>query len=166
MFFIYADYALRLDLLSKTKGLAAAEDYFNNLLPSAKTLPTYGSLLNCYCKENMEEKALALFEEMDGMNFASTSLAFNNIMSLFMRLGKPEKVPPLVDEMKERSISPNTVTYNIWMQSYAHLNDIDGAERVLEELKRENEDKLNWMTYRNLSVIYVKARLGFLRKRN
>ena len=159
IFFTYADYASRLDLLSKTKGLAAAEDYFNNLSPSAKTRATYGSLLNCYCKENMEEKALALFQEMDDMNFASTYLAYNNIMSLFIRLGKPEKVPPLVDEMKKRSISPDTFTYNIWMQSYARLNNIDGAERVLEELTRENKDKLNWTTYSNLAVVYVKARL-------
>lgn len=159
IFFSYADYAVRLDLLSKTKGLAAAEEYFNNLSPSAKNLLTYGTLLNCYCKEKMEEKALALFEKMDELNFASTSLTFNNLMSLHMRLGKPEMVPPLVDEMKKRSISPDTFTYNILMQSYARLNDIEGAERVLEEIKRENEDKLNWTTYSNLAAVYVNARL-------
>lgn len=159
IFFKYADHALRLDLLSKAKGIAAAEDYFNNLSPSTKNLSTYGSLLNCYCKQNMEVKALALFEKMDSMNFASTTLAFNNIMALFMKLGKPEKVPALVDEMKKRSISLDTITYSIWMQSYARLNDIDGAERVLEEVKRENEDKLSWTIYSNLATVYVKAKL-------
>lgn len=159
IFFSYVDYALHLDLLSKTKGLAAAEDYFNNLSPSAKTLATYGALLNCYCKEKMEEKALNLFQKMDELNYASTSLAFNNLMSLNVKLGKPEKVPHLVDEMKKRNISPDTFTYNILMQSYAHLNDMESAERVLEEIKRDNEDQLNWTIYSNLAAVYVRAKL-------
>jgi pentatricopeptide repeat protein len=149
------DHALRLDLLSKTKGILAAEEYFNILLPTAKDRLTYGALLNCYCKELMEDKALALFKKMGELNFLLSDLAFNNLMSLYMRLNQPEKVPPLVQEMKRRSIPPSTITYNIWMRSYASLNDIEGVERVM----REDESKCDWTKYSNLASIYVKARL-------
>jgi pentatricopeptide repeat protein len=149
------DHALRLDLLSKTKGILAAEEYFNILPPTAKDRLTYGALLNCYCKELMEDKALALFKKMGELNFLSSELAFNNLMSLYMRLNQPEKVPPLVQEMKRRSIPPTIFTYNIWMNSYASLNDIEGVERVM----REDESKCDWTKYSNLAAIYVKAHL-------
>ncbi|KAH7516960.1 hypothetical protein FEM48_Zijuj09G0011300 [Ziziphus jujuba var. spinosa] len=153
----FTDHALRLDLICKTKGVDAAENYFDNLPSNAKNRLTFGALLNCYCKENMEDKALALFQKMDDLNFVSNSLAFNNLMSLYMRMGKPEKVPPLVQEMKQRNIFPCNFTYSIWMQSYSSLGDIEGVERVLEEMNKGDHDKCNWKTYTNLAAIYVKA---------
>lgn len=155
----FIDHALRLDLICKAKGVDAAENYFDCLAPSAKNRLTYGALLNCYCKETMEDKALALFAKMDGLQFVSNSLPFNNLMSLYTRMGKPEKVLLQVEEMKQRNVRPCTFTYNIWMQSYASLNDIEGVERVLEEMKKEGQDKFSWTTYSNLAAIYVKAEL-------
>lgn len=149
------DHALRLDLISKTKGIPAAEEYFNILPPTAKDRLTYGALLNCYCKQLIEDKALALFKKMGALNFLSSGLAFNNLMSLYMRMNQPEKVPPLVQEMKQKSIPLSTFTYNIWMNSYASLNDIKGVERVMSE----DESKCDWTKYSNLAAIYVKARL-------
>lgn len=155
----FTDHALRLDLICKTKGVDAAENYFDSLPSIAKNRLTYGALLNCYCKETMEDKALALFQKMDDLHFVSNSLAFNNLMSLYIRMGKPQEVPPLVQKMKQRNIFPCTFTYSIWMQSYSSLNDIEGVERVLEEMKRGDQDKCTWKTYTNLAAIYVKAGL-------
>lgn len=153
------DHALRVDLLAKTKGITAAENYFHSLPPSEQNRSTYGSLLNCYCKEKLVDKAQSLFKKMDELNVASTPLVFNNLMSLCMKMGQPENVPPLVEAMKERNIPRATFTYNVLMHSYACLNDIEAAERVLEEMKKEDDDKRNWTTYSNLAAIYVKARL-------
>ncbi|XP_062004850.1 pentatricopeptide repeat-containing protein At1g02370, mitochondrial-like isoform X1 [Rosa rugosa] len=153
------DYAVRLDLTAKAKGIEAAESYFSNLAPSAKNKLTYGSLLNCYCKEVMEEKALALYQKMDELDYANSTLVFNNLMSLYMRKERPEKVAPFVEQMKQREISLDTFSYNIWMQSYASLNDIEGVERVVEEMQSQDQDKCNWSTYSNLASIYVKAQL-------
>ncbi|XP_043708854.1 pentatricopeptide repeat-containing protein At1g02370, mitochondrial-like isoform X2 [Telopea speciosissima] len=155
----HSDYAVHIDLLSKVKGIASAENYFNNLLPPAKNHLTYGALLNCYCKSKMTEEALALFEKMSELNFASTSLNYNNIISLHMRLGKPEKAILLVQEMKEKNIQLDTFTYNILMQSYASLKDIEGVQRVLVEIETEGGDKCDWSTYSNLANIYVEAGL-------
>lgn len=154
-----ADYAIRVDLMSKVKGIGAAEDYFSGLPESSKDRFTYGALLNCYCKELMEEKALAHFETMDELNFASSTLVFNNLMSLHMRKQNPEKVDPLVQEMKKRNLPLDTFTYNIWMQSYAALNDFEGVKRVLAEMETQDEEKCSWSTYSNLAAIYIKAEL-------
>lgn len=136
----------------------SAEAYFNDLSPSQKNRFTYGALLNCYCKEKLADKAWAVFEKMDKMSWVS-SLAFNNLMSLYMSLGQPEKVPPLVQDMKNRNIPLATFTFNIWMQCLSHLNDIDGVERVFEEMIRDSIVERDWTTYSNLAVVYVKAGL-------
>ncbi|CAK9152884.1 unnamed protein product [Ilex paraguariensis] len=157
--FSLRDHAIRLDLISKAQGIDAAEHYFSGLPPYAKNQFTYGALLNSYCVEKMTDKALTLFEEMDGLNFASSPLAFNNLMALYMRLCQPEKVPPLVQKMKDQNISLDTFSYNILMQSYSCMNDIDGVERVFEEIKKDNGKMCEWTTYSNLAVVYVKAGL-------
>ncbi|GMH20913.1 hypothetical protein Nepgr_022755 [Nepenthes gracilis] len=154
------DYALRLDIVSKLQGIAAAEKYFDSLPPDAKNLYTYGTLLNCYCKENMVDKASALFEEIEKLNF-STHLVFNNLMTLFVKVGQPEKVPPLIQEMKERNLLVGSHAYNILMQSYACMNDLAAVESTLEEIQKD-DTKCDWTVYSNLATVYIKA--GLLEK--
>lgn len=154
--FSWDNYAVHLDLMSKVKGLVEAENYFNSLPPPAKNKYTYGSLLNCYCKELMLDKALSHFEKMDELGYV-TSLAFSNLMALYMRLGQPGKVPLLVNQMKQRKIRMTGFTYVVWMNSCAALNDLDGVESVYEEMKREDGEKIDWKTYSNVAAIYVKA---------
>ncbi|XP_038692707.1 pentatricopeptide repeat-containing protein At1g02370, mitochondrial-like isoform X2 [Tripterygium wilfordii] len=159
MNFSLTDYAILVDLVSKVKGISAAENFFNCLSPSKKNKFTYGALLNCYCEKRLKDQALAHFEKMGELKFVTNSLPFNNLMKLYMQLGQPEKVPTLVYEMKQRNITPCSFAYNLWMQSYASLNDIDGVERVMEEMKVTGEDTRNWTTYSNLAAIYVRAGL-------
>ncbi|WVY97811.1 hypothetical protein V8G54_029962 [Vigna mungo] len=149
------NYAVQLDLVSKTKGVVAAEEFFSGLPPPAKNKYTYGALLNCYCKELMKDKALSHFDKMDELGYV-TSLAFSNLMSLYMRSGEAQKVPHLVELMKKRSLPLSSFTYLIWMNSCATLGDLDGVERVYEEMK--TEDRIGWQTYSNLAAIYVKVK--------
>ncbi|KAL3517359.1 hypothetical protein ACH5RR_019948 [Cinchona calisaya] len=155
----HRDHAARLDLTCKVQGISAAEHYFSSLPPSAKNHFAYGALLNCYCVEKMKDKALDLFEKMDEMQIAPSSLAFNNLMSLYIRLGQPEMVPPLVDEMKKRNVPLSTFTYNILMNSYSRLDDIEGVERVFEDIMQESGKLYDWTTFSNLAVAYVNAGL-------
>ncbi|KAJ0245265.1 Pentatricopeptide repeat-containing protein [Hirschfeldia incana] len=156
-----ADHAIRLDLIAKTKGLEAAESYFNGLNPSTKNhQSTYGALMNCYCVELKEEEAKSHFEKMDELDFVNNSLPFNNMMSMYMRLGQPEKVPVLVDAMKQRGIRPCGITYSIWMQSCGSLNDLEGLEKVIDEMNKDGEAKTTWNTFSSLAGIYTKAGLN------
>lgn len=159
--FSWDNYAVYLDLVSKVKGVVEAENHFNSFSPPAKNKYTYGSLLNCYCKELMLDKALSHFDKMDELGYL-TSLSFTNLMSMYMRLSQPSKVPQLVNVMKERKIRMTEFTYILWMNSCAALNDLGEVERVYEEMKREDEDKIDWKTYSNLAAIYIKA--GFFEK--
>ncbi|KAK4750912.1 hypothetical protein SAY87_004394 [Trapa incisa] len=154
------DYALRLDLISKVNGLAAAEMYFNSLPALMKTKGTYGSLLNSFCKESEENKALSLFKEMEELGFTCHTLPYNNIISLYLKINQPEKIPGLVEEMKQRKISLDSFTYNIWMQSYALRDDIEGVEKVFHEMSENDGALCDWVTYCSLAVHYLKAGLA------
>lgn len=158
--FALGDYAKRLDLICKAHGIVAAENFFSSLSPSAKNHLTYGALLNCYCTEKMADEALALFEKMDELKMASTTLAFTTLMTLRLKLGQPEEVPSLVERMKERGVPLNAFTYNVWMQSYSMLNDIKGVERVFQEVKSVGGKLCDWSTYSNLADAYIKAGLN------
>ncbi|XP_023753708.1 pentatricopeptide repeat-containing protein At4g01990, mitochondrial [Lactuca sativa] len=154
--FSNTDFAVRLDLISKVHGVGAAEGYFHDLSPHLQNRNTYGALLNCYCKLKMTDKALALFKEIEAKNF-TTTLAFNNLMTLYMGVDQPEKVSPLVEEMKKRKINLSNFTYNIWMHSCSLLGDIEGVERVFEEITKEKKETCNWTTYSNIAAAYVKV---------
>ena len=93
----FTNHAIRIDLISKVKGVEAAEDYFSKLPEPAKLERTYGALFNCYCSEKMLGKALALYEKMKELGFASNNLLHNNLMGLYMKLEQPEKVPILLE---------------------------------------------------------------------
>ncbi|KAM1718344.1 hypothetical protein ACFX11_026065 [Malus domestica] len=152
-----SDYAVRVDLTYKVKGIEAAEDYVSGLPESSKDLFTYSALMHCYCKELMEEKALALFATMDELGCASSTFIFNSLMFLHMRKQNPEKVDPLVQEMKKRNIPLDKHTYKTWIQSYATLGDFEAVGRVLDEMKTHDGKKA--VGRATPPDIYVKAEL-------
>ncbi|KAJ7953575.1 Pentatricopeptide repeat-containing protein [Quillaja saponaria] len=154
-----SDQAIHLDLLAKSRGIAAAESYFMTLPESAKNHLCYGALLNCYCKELMTEEAEALMEKMKELNLPLTSMPYNSLMTLYTKNGQPEKIPAIIQEMKADNIMLDSYTYNVWMRALAAVNDISGVERVIDEMKRDGRVTGDWTTYSNLASIYVDAGL-------
>ncbi|RCV19975.1 hypothetical protein SETIT_4G018800v2 [Setaria italica] len=155
-----SDQAIRLDLVAKSRGIAAAEKYFLDLPETSKTHLTYGALLNCYCKELMAEKAEALMEKMKELNFAFTAMSFNSLMTLYTKVNQPEKVPSIIQDMKADDVLPDIFTYNVWMRALAALKDIPGVKRVIEEMKRDGRVTPDWTNTK------AEASLKELEKRN
>lgn len=154
-----SDHAIRLDLVAKSRGIAAAEEYFVNLPEPAKNHLAYGALLNCYCKELMAEKAEALMEKMKELRFNTSAMAYNSLMTLHTKTHRPEKIPSIIQEMKAADVMPDCYTYNVWMRALAAMRDIAGVERVVEEMRRDGRVSADWTTYSNLASIYVEAGL-------
>ncbi|CAN6446184.1 unnamed protein product [Victoria cruziana] len=154
-----SDEAIKIDLLSKTKGIIVAEKHFADLPEPSKNYRSYGALFNCYCNEKMTEKAEALMEKMKEKKFVSTPLAFNSLMALYSKGGKPEKVPAVIQDMRSNKVVLDVFSYNVWMRSLAAVGDISGVEKVLEEMKEDDSVTADWTTYSNIASIYVNAGL-------
>ncbi|KAK6919090.1 Pentatricopeptide repeat [Dillenia turbinata] len=154
-----SDQAIHLDLIAKTQGIAAAEEYFINLPEASKSHLCYGTLLNCYCKEEMTDKAEALMAKMKELRIETSSMPYNSLMTLYSKIGQPERIPALIQEMKAEDIMLDTFTYNVWMRALAAANDVSGVERVMEDMKRDGRVAPDWTTYSNLASIYADAGL-------
>ncbi|XP_031742054.1 pentatricopeptide repeat-containing protein At1g60770 isoform X2 [Cucumis sativus] len=153
-----SDQAIHLDLVAKARGIDAAENYFVSLPESSKNHLSYSSLLNCYCKELLTEKAEALFEKIKELNLPVTPVPYNSLMTLYSKIGRPDKVCTIIQEMKAANVTFDPYTYIVWMRALAALNDISGVERVIDEMKRDGV-KGDWTTYSNLASIYVNANM-------
>ena len=93
-----SDQAIHLDLIAKTRGIPAAENYFIDLPESSKNHLCYGALLNCYCKELMTEEAEALMEKMKELNLSLSSMSCNSIMTLYSKTWQSERIPAIIQE--------------------------------------------------------------------
>ncbi|KAL0856832.1 hypothetical protein Bca101_061986 [Brassica carinata] len=155
-----SDQAIHLDLVAKARGIAAGETYFVNLPETSKTELTYASLLNCYCKELMTEKAEGLLSKMKELNITVSSMSYNSLMTLYAKTGQAERVPGMIQEMKAENVMPDSYTYNVRMRALSASEDVSGVERVIEEMSRDGRVAPDWTTYSNMASIYVDARLS------
>ncbi|RWR72150.1 pentatricopeptide repeat-containing protein, mitochondrial [Cinnamomum micranthum f. kanehirae] len=151
------DHAIRLDLIGKVRGLDSAESYFNSLNEEERTDKIYSALLNCYVRERLSEKSVSHMQKMKEMGFVSTSLPYNNLMSLYTVVGQHEKVPDLLNEMKENGILPNNFSYRVCINSYGSRSDIEGMEKVLKEMTQQHFILMDWNTYAVVANFYIKA---------
>ncbi|KAK8568330.1 hypothetical protein V6N13_106253 [Hibiscus sabdariffa] len=151
------DYAIRIDLMTKVFGVDAAERYFEDLPPTAKTSETYTALLHCYAAAKLTEKAEELFERIKGSNLSFSALPYNEIMTLYMSVGQVEKVSSVVEELKRHKVAPDIFTYNLWISSCAAALNIDQVQRVLDEMRCDSGCNEDWQRYINLVNVYVTA---------
>ncbi|KAL2495019.1 Pentatricopeptide repeat-containing protein [Forsythia ovata] len=162
--FTPVQHAVQLDLIGKVHGFLSAESYFNNLSEQDKTEKTYGALLHCYVRQRQTEKASAHLQKMKEKNLALSSVAFNDIMSLYSSIGENEKVTNVLNKMKESGIPPDNLSYRICINSYGVRSDIEGVEKMLNEMESQAHLIIDWNTYAVVANFYIKA--GLIYKAN
>ncbi|XP_068650644.1 pentatricopeptide repeat-containing protein At4g02820, mitochondrial [Aristolochia californica] len=147
------DYAVHLDLVGKVRGLTSAEKFFEDLPAEMIDKTTCTSLLHCYVQHNLTTKAEALMKRMSECGYLSHALPYNHMLTLYISNDQFEKVSPLVEELK-RSTFPDIVTYNLLLSICRSRDDVDGAEKIMLELKKKNI-KADWITYSTITSIYT-----------
>ncbi|KAF3944302.1 hypothetical protein CMV_029214 [Castanea mollissima] len=115
------------------------------------------ALLHVYVQNKLSAKAEALMEKMSECGFLKNSLPYNHMLSLYISNGQLEKVPGVIHELKKNTL-PNVITYNLWLTACASQNDVETAEKVFLELKKENIVP-DWVTYSALTNLYIKKAL-------
>ncbi|KAE8719945.1 Glutaredoxin S17 [Hibiscus syriacus] len=127
-------------LISKVRGFASAESYFNKLKDQDKTDKTYGAILNCYERQQQTDKSLSHLRKME-LGFASTALIYNDIMCLYTNTGQHEKVPDVMREMKE-NVSPDNFSL---------------TEKAIDALKKSERklDNKDGTGYNHLISLYA-----------
>ncbi|KAK8966397.1 Pentatricopeptide repeat-containing protein [Platanthera guangdongensis] len=158
--FVASDHAVHLDLIGEVRGLSAAKMYFDGLKEKDRTEKTYGALLNCYVREKLIDEALSHMKKMKELGMASSPLPYNNIMCLYTNTAQHEKVPSVLEEMKNSMILPDNFSYRICINSLGKKSDIQGMEKILEEMEIQPQIVVDWNTYAVVANIYIKAGLN------
>ena len=150
------DAAIQLDLIAKVRGVSSAEKYFWRLTNNLKEKRTYGALLNVYVRARMKEKAESLLDTMMSKGYATSSLPFNVMMTLYMNLKEYDKVDLMVSEMIERNIQLDIYSYNIWLSSCGSQESTKKMERVIKQMAKDEATLPNWSTFSIMAAMYIK----------
>ncbi|KAL8489317.1 hypothetical protein ACS0TY_024799 [Phlomoides rotata] len=130
------NYASRLDLIAKVKGLYSAENYIKQIPESFRNEKVYRTLLaNCVSTTNVK-KGEQLFNKMKDLGFPITCFACNQLLLLYKRTDK-KKIADVLLLMEKENIKPTIFTYQILIDVKGQANDITGMEQIVETMKDE-----------------------------
>lgn len=130
------DYASRVDLLIKIKGIQKAETYIEKIPESFRGEIVYRTLLaNCVMK-TLTAKAEQVFNKMKNLNLPITAFTCNQLLLLYKRTDK-RKIADVLLLMEKENIKPTLFTYQILIEAKGQSNDLTGMEKILETMKSE-----------------------------
>ncbi|KAK3227119.1 hypothetical protein Dsin_006981 [Dipteronia sinensis] len=157
-----ADAAIRLDLIFKVLGIEQAENFFNSISKTLRTLPTYTTLLKCYAYVRNVEKAEATMDKIRELGLAKWPMVYNILLALYHRTGNDEKLVSLMHEMEENGIGWDRFTYGIRLTAYAAVSDVEGLDKTVTRMESDTSVVLDWTCYTAAASAY--AKLGLLDK--
>ncbi|XP_050228727.1 pentatricopeptide repeat-containing protein At1g80270, mitochondrial-like [Mercurialis annua] len=130
------DYASRLDLIAKVRGLHKAETYIEKIPQSFRGEVIYRTLLaNCVSANNVK-KAEEVFNKMKDLEFPITTFACNQLLLLYKRLDK-KKIADVLLLMEKENVKPSIFTYKILIDTKGQSNDLAGMDQIVETMKAE-----------------------------
>ncbi|KAK7396168.1 hypothetical protein VNO78_16980 [Psophocarpus tetragonolobus] len=134
--FIERDYASRLDLIAKARGLHKAEVYIETIPESCSREVMYRTLLaNCVSQNNVK-KAEEVFSKMKEFDLPVTVYTCNQLLLLYKRNDK-KKIADVLLLMENENIKPSSLTYSILIDTKGQSKDIDGMDQIVDRMKAE-----------------------------
>lgn len=158
--FTEREYASRVDLIAKVRGLQKAENYVETIPKSYRKEVVYRTLLaNCVGVTNVK-KAEEVFNKMKDLDFPLTAFACNQLLLLYKRIDK-KKIADVLLMMEKENVKPTLFTYQLLIDTKGQFRDIVGMDQIVETMKAEGVE-LNFRTRATLARHYAAA--GFNEK--
>lgn len=130
------DYASRLDLTVKIRGLEKGEACMQKIPKSFKGEVLYRTLLaNCVAAGNVKKSEL-VFNKMKDLGFPLSGFTCDQMLLLHKRIDR-KKIADVLLLMEKENIKPSLLTYKILIDVKGATNDISGMEQILETMKDE-----------------------------
>ncbi|GAV62062.1 PPR domain-containing protein/PPR_3 domain-containing protein [Cephalotus follicularis] len=134
--FAERDYASRLDLIAKVRGLGKAESYIDKIPKSFRGEVIYRTLLaNCVARSNVK-KAEEVFNKMKDLEFPITLFACNQLLLLYKRVDK-KKIADVLLLMEKENVKPSLFTYKLLIDTKGLALDINGMDQLVDTMKAE-----------------------------
>ncbi|XP_074311080.1 pentatricopeptide repeat-containing protein At4g21705, mitochondrial-like [Silene latifolia] len=143
---ISVDLPLRLDLVGKVRGVAAAEEFFKEANDHSEKMCS--SLLDFYVQGKLVDKSLALFKKMKAIGIASSPHTFNKITSLCLKTRQVDQLLDLLSEMQDK------VSYKLCLKACALSSDSDSMDKLVNSIKDQHH-LFDWSTYTTVANYYL-----------
>ncbi|XP_075493319.1 pentatricopeptide repeat-containing protein At1g80270, mitochondrial-like [Primulina tabacum] len=144
LYFLENNYASRVDLLAKVRGLLQAERYVKQIPESFRGELVYRTLLaNCVAATDAK-KSEEVFAKIKNLGLPVSLFSCNQMLLLYKRSGN-EKIADVLLFMQKENIKPSVFTYQILIDIKGKSNDISGMEQILETMKAEGVKPNNHM---------------------
>ncbi|EOA34930.1 hypothetical protein CARUB_v10020014mg [Capsella rubella] len=151
------DYASRLDLTVKIRGLEKGEADMQKIPKSFKGEVVYRTLLaNCVAACNVKKSEL-VFNTMKDLGFPLSAFTCDQMLLLYKRVDR-KKIADVLLLMEKENVKPSLLTYKILLDVKGATNDISGMEQILETMKDEGVE-LDFHTQAIVARHYVGAGL-------
>lgn len=151
------DYASRVDLIAKLRGLNKAEYYIERIPESFRSEVIYRTLLANYVAKNDVKKSEEIFNKMKDLKFPLTCFTCNQLLLLYKRTDK-KKIADVLLLMEKDNVKPSHFTYRTLIDAKGQCNDISGMEQIVATMKAEGiEPDINLKSI--LAKHYVSAGL-------
>ncbi|KAI3933058.1 hypothetical protein MKW92_005215 [Papaver armeniacum] len=139
------DYATRLDLIAKRRGMALADKYMKNSIPeTCKGQTVYGTMLSNYVSVGDVKNAEQVFEKMRELGFPVSGFVCQQMILLYKKFDK-RKIKSVLLLMEENDVKPNRFTYLLLIDLKGETNDIAGMEELVEALKSDGLELDNYI---------------------
>ncbi|XP_057770423.1 pentatricopeptide repeat-containing protein At1g80270, mitochondrial-like [Salvia miltiorrhiza] len=131
-----SNYASRVDLIAKVRGIVEAEKYIQEIIPeSLRTEVVYRTLLAACVTAIDVNKAEELFNKMKDL-FPISCFSCDQLLLLYKRTNR-KKIADVLSLMKRENIKRSAFTYKILIDAKWQSGHISGMERLLEEMKSD-----------------------------
>ncbi|KAL1199332.1 Pentatricopeptide repeat-containing protein [Cardamine amara subsp. amara] len=130
------DYASRLDLIVKLRGIEKGEAYMEKIPKSFKGEVTYRTLLANFVAACNVKKSEQAFNRMKDLGFPLSGFTCDQMLLLYKRIDR-KKIADVLLLMEKENIKPSLLTYSILIDVKGATNDINGMEQILETMKEE-----------------------------
>lgn len=134
--FVEKDYASRLDLIAKVRGLQKAENYVDKIPKSFRGELVYRTLLANCVRANNVRKAEEVFNKIKDLEFPITAFACNQLLLLYKRVDR-KKIADVLLLMEKENVKPSLFTYKLLIDTKGKSNDITGMDQIVEAMKAE-----------------------------
>ncbi|KAI3950274.1 hypothetical protein MKX01_016922 [Papaver californicum] len=128
------DYATRLALIAKRRGMAFAEKYLQKSIPETfKGETVYGTMLFNYRSIGNVKKAEQVFEKMRDLGFPVSEFACQQMILLYKKFDK------------KKIKRPTRFAYQLLIDMKGKSNDIAGMEELVQAMKSDGLELSNYI---------------------
>ncbi|KAI3933062.1 hypothetical protein MKW92_005219 [Papaver armeniacum] len=139
------DYATRLNLIAKRRGMALAEKYLKQSIPETfKGVTVYVTMLSNYVGVGDVKKAEQVFEKMRDLGFPVSGFACQQMILLYKKFDK-KKIESVLSLMRENDVKRTRFTYLLLIDLKGEANDIAGMEELVEAMRSDGLELDNYI---------------------